>query len=170
MNHADMKKKLVIAVALVIGIGFGLCGVVSVIGIISTSTFRITPSPTLSVLQNTPIETPAAPRISPSLTPFPAQIGIRPSQTASSLTRTAYPTDIAFSTTVVPTRPVVVSEGTATKYIKAIATLQTLVSRTHPSGTTGLCNDGRYTSVPIKQDACHYDGGIYDWWGPTPVK
>jgi hypothetical protein len=164
-----MKKKLVIAVALVICIGFGLCGVIGLIGILSTSTFQATASPTILILQSTPVETPIVQRISPSLTPLPAQIGIRPSQTAYSLTRTAYPTDIAFYTSVVSTRPILVSEGTATKFIKTLQPLLTKV-RTHPFGTTGLCNDGTYTSVEPKQDACHYNGGIFDWWGPTPVK
>ena len=138
-----------------------------VIGVITTSAFRATASPTLLVLQSTPNETPTVQRILPSLTPLPGQIGVRPSQTAYSLTRAAYPTGIAFQTSAVPTRPIVINEGTATKFIKTLEPLQTLVN-THPSGTTGLCNDGKYTSMQHKREACHYDGGIYDWWGPIP--
>lgn len=156
----------VIAVFLIICAGFGVYAVIGVIGIISTSAFRATASPTLPVLQSTPIEIPSLQRISPSLTPLPAQIGVRPSQTAYALTRTAYPTAIAFYTSAVPTKPIVVSEGTATKFIKTLEPLQTLV-RIHPFGTTGLCKDGKYTTLEHKQDACHYDGGIFDWWGPT---
>jgi hypothetical protein len=157
----------VIAVALMICAGLGVCGVIGVLGVISTSAFRATASPTLPVVQNTPIETPIVQRISPSLTPLPGQIGVRPSQIASALTRTAYPTAITFYTSAVPTKPIVVNEGTATKFIKTLEPLLTLV-RTHPLGTTGICNDGKYTSMPHKQDACHYDGGIYQWWGPIP--
>jgi hypothetical protein len=155
----------VIAVALMICAGLGICGVMGVIGALSTSAFRATASPTLPVVQNTPIETPIVQRISPSLTPLPGQIGVRPSQTAYALTRAAYPTEIAFQTSAVPTRPIVMNEGTATKFIKTLEPLLTQV-RTHPSGTTGLCNDGKYTSVQPKEEACHYDGGIFAWWGP----
>lgn len=156
-----------VAVALMICVGLGVCGVMGVMGVISSSAFRATASPTLLVLQSTPIETPTVRPILPSLTPLPGQIGARPSQTAYSLTRTAYPTEIAFQTSAVPTRPIVIDEGTATKFIKTLEPLLTLV-RTHPSGTTGLCNDGKYTSMQNKHDACHYDGGIYQWWGPIP--
>lgn len=164
-----MKKKLIIAIALLICVGFGLCGVVSVVGVLSTSAFHATASPTLSVLQSTPIETPTAERISASLTPFPAQVGVLSTRTASSLTRTAYPTDVTPYVSPIPTRPILISEGTATKFFITLEPLLTLVVY-HPSGSTGLCRDGKYTSLPIKQDACHYDGGIYSWWGPTPVK
>ena len=170
-NPGSPKRSIarpgVIAVALIICAGLGICGVMSVLGVISTSAFRATASPTLSVLTNTPIETPSVQRISPSLTPLPGQIGVRPSQTAYALTRAAYPTEIAFQTSAVPTRPIVINEGTATKFIKTLEPLLTQV-RTHPSGTTGLCNDGKYTSIQHKRDACHYDGGIYAWWGPIP--
>lgn len=165
-----MKRRLVIGVALVIFVGLGVCGIIGVTGFLSTTAFQATASATLSVSRITPVETPTIQGVSPSLTPLPGQVGVRPSQTAYALTLTAYPTVVAFYTSAVPTMPILVSEGTATKYIKAIATLQTLVSRTHPFGSNGLCNDGKYTSIAIKQDACHYDGGVFLWWGPTPVK
>jgi hypothetical protein len=161
----DMKKILVIAVALIICIGLGVCGVIGVIRVISTPVFQATASPTLSVLQGAPIETPIAQRISPSLTPLPGQIGVRPSQTAYSLTRTAYPTNIAFYTSAVPTRPLVMDEGTATKFIKTLGPLQTLVG-THPTGTTGLCNDGTYVYEQLRPGVCNLHGGLFDWWGP----
>jgi hypothetical protein len=164
-----MKKKLVIAIALLICVGFGLCGIASIIGVISTSAFRTTASPTLSVLQSTPIETPIAQRISASLTPLPAQVGVLSTRIASSLTRTAHPTDVTPYLSPIPTRPILISEGTATKFFLTLEPLLTL-DMSHPSGTTGLCKDGKYTSVPIKREACHYDGGVYSWWGPTPVK
>ena len=127
--------------------------------------FRATASPTEPVLQSTPIETPSVQRISPSLTPLPGQVGIRPSQTAYSLTRTAYPTDFAFYTSAVPTRPIVINEGTATKFIKTLEPLLTQVS-IHPYGTTGLCNDGTYIYIQQKPGACSLHGGMFDWWGP----
>jgi hypothetical protein len=168
-NSGSPRKSVVlsrvIAVALMICAGLGICGVIGLIGVISTSTFRATASPTLPVLESTPSETPSVQRISPSLTPLPGQIGVRPSQTAYALTRTAYPTEIAFQTSAVPTRPILINEGTATKFIKTLEPLQTRV-KTHPAGTTGLCNDGTYTSIQHRQDACHYNGGIFDWWGP----
>jgi hypothetical protein len=169
MNGNDMKKKSIFAVTLLIFLGLGVCAVMGIVGLITTTNLRATASPTLVVLQSTLIETPLAQRISPSLTPLPGQVGVLSTRTASSLTRTAYPTDIAFYTTTAPTKPVVLNEGTATKFFLTPGPLMTL-DMSHPSGTTGLCRDGRYTSLQIKQDACHYDGGIYSWWGPTPVK
>lgn len=36
----------------------------------------------------------------------------------------------------------------------------------HPTGTSGLCHDGTYTSAAHRQGACSWHGGIAQWWGP----
>ncbi len=36
----------------------------------------------------------------------------------------------------------------------------------HPLGTSGLCNDGTYTSAQHKQGACSHHNGVSQWWGP----
>jgi len=37
---------------------------------------------------------------------------------------------------------------------------------TAPTGSTGLCNDGSYTSTATKQGACRGHKGVKDWYGP----
>jgi hypothetical protein len=44
--------------------------------------------------------------------------------------------------------------------------LLTPTSSGHPTGSTGLCVDGTYTSAQHKQGACSYHGGVQEWWGP----
>lgn len=44
--------------------------------------------------------------------------------------------------------------------------LLTPTSSGHPTGSTGLCVDGTYTSAQHKQGACSHHGGVQDWWGP----
>lgn len=43
--------------------------------------------------------------------------------------------------------------------------LATPSSSGHPTGSTGLCGDGTYTSAQHKQGACSYHGGVQEWWG-----
>ena len=36
-----------------------------------------------------------------------------------------------------------------------------------PAGTTGLCNDGSYTSTAKKQGACSSHQGVKEWYATT---
>lgn len=35
----------------------------------------------------------------------------------------------------------------------------------HPTGTSGRCKDGTYTSANNRQGTCSHHGGIASWWG-----
>lgn len=65
-----------------------------------------------------------------------------------------------FTATLIPTRTHV---PTATMVY--IPPVQPTTSG-HPSGTSGQCVDGQYTSAQHKQGACSHHGGVLIWWGP----
>jgi len=57
--------------------------------------------------------------------------------------------------------PVFTQVPTATIYVAPVPP-----PSSHPSGTSGLCVDGTYTSAQHKQGACSSHGGVDVWWGP----
>lgn len=50
--------------------------------------------------------------------------------------------------------------------LPTITPIPLLPTSSHPSGTSGRCNDGTYTSAQHKQGACSHHGGVASWWGP----
>jgi hypothetical protein len=70
------------------------------------------------------------------------------------LPTTAFTPEPAAMFTLTPTAP------------PAVYPTATTGSSGHPAGTTGLCNDGTYTSAQHSQGSCSHHGGLKQWWGP----
>jgi len=66
-------------------------------------------------------------------------------------------TTTAAPTTAAPTTTAYVAPTTTTAAAPAPSQ--------HPTGTTGLCNDGTYTSAAHSQGACSHHGGLAQYWG-----